>query len=69
VLPANDRLCGKWLPGTNTLAYLASSAAMKEKSFITLAPVVIKLGTTSVGPVSHMDFIKLSEASAYFFSN
>jgi hypothetical protein len=26
------------LPGTNTLAYLASSSAMKEKSFITLTP-------------------------------
>jgi hypothetical protein len=31
---------GKRLPGTNTLAYLASSSAMKEKSFITLTPVV-----------------------------
>jgi hypothetical protein len=26
------------LSGTNTLAYLASSSAMKEKSFITLTP-------------------------------
>jgi hypothetical protein len=26
------------LPGTNTLAYLASSFATKEKSFVTLAP-------------------------------
>ena len=26
------------MPGTNTLAYLASSSAMKEKSFITLDP-------------------------------
>ncbi len=26
------------MPGTNTLAYLASSSAMKEKSFITLTP-------------------------------
>ncbi len=28
---------GKGLPGTNTLAYLASWSATKEKSFITLA--------------------------------
>ncbi len=27
---------GKGLPGTNTLAYLASSSFMKKKSFITL---------------------------------
>jgi hypothetical protein len=26
------------LPGTNTLAYLASLSAMKKKSFITLTP-------------------------------
>ncbi len=24
---------GKWLPGTNTVAYLASSSALKEKMF------------------------------------
>ena len=36
---------GKFLPGANTLAYLASSSAMKKKSFITLTPdvYVIKL--------------------------
>jgi hypothetical protein len=36
---------GKRLPGTNTLAYLASSSATKEKSFKTLTPGanVIKL--------------------------
>jgi hypothetical protein len=31
---------GKGLPGTNTLAYLASSSATKKKSFITLTPGV-----------------------------
>jgi len=31
-------LTGKWLTGTNTLAYLASASATKEKSFITLTP-------------------------------
>ncbi len=31
---------GKLLPGTNTLAYLASPSAMKEKSFIKLTPGV-----------------------------
>jgi hypothetical protein len=30
---------GKFLPGENTLAYLASSSAMKKKCFITLTPV------------------------------
>jgi hypothetical protein len=29
---------GKFLPGANTLAYLASSSATKKKSFVTLAP-------------------------------
>jgi hypothetical protein len=29
---------GKYLPCTNTLAYLTSSSAMKKKSFITLTP-------------------------------
>jgi hypothetical protein len=29
---------GKGMPGTNTLAYLASSSAMKEKSFIRFSP-------------------------------
>jgi hypothetical protein len=28
---------GKFLPGANTLAYLASSSATKKKGFITLA--------------------------------
>jgi hypothetical protein len=28
------------LPGANTVAYLASSSAMKKKSFITLTPGV-----------------------------
>ena len=28
------------MPGTNTLAYLASSSVIKEKSFITLTPGV-----------------------------
>jgi hypothetical protein len=38
VLPANVRLDWKVIPPTNTLAYLASSSAMKKrkKSFITL---------------------------------
>ncbi len=31
-----QQMLKKWLPGTNTLAYLASSLATKEKSFITL---------------------------------
>ncbi len=31
---------GKWLPVTNTLAYLALSSVMKEKGFITLTPGV-----------------------------
>jgi hypothetical protein len=38
VLPANVRLTGKRLPGTNTLTYLTSLSATKEKSFLTLAP-------------------------------
>jgi hypothetical protein len=39
VLPANVRLdWKKSLPGTNTLAYLASLSATKEKSFTTLTP-------------------------------
>ncbi len=41
VLPANVRLDWKVfarLPGINTLAYLASSSATKEKRFITLSP-------------------------------
>jgi hypothetical protein len=29
---------GKFLPGANTIAYLASSLAAKKKSFITLTP-------------------------------
>ncbi len=29
------------MPGTNTLAYLASSSATKEKSFITLTPDLV----------------------------
>jgi len=33
-------LTGKYLPGTNTLAYLASSSATEKKSFITFTPVV-----------------------------
>jgi hypothetical protein len=32
-------LTGKFLPGANTLAYLALSSAMKKNSFITLTPV------------------------------
>jgi hypothetical protein len=39
VLPANVRLDLKKMPGKNTLAYLASSSATKEKSFTTLTPV------------------------------
>jgi len=35
---------GKRLPGTNTLAYLASSSLTKEKSFITLTPGVVVIG-------------------------
>jgi hypothetical protein len=38
VLPANVRLDWLVIPDTNTLAYLALSSAMKEKSFITLTP-------------------------------
>ncbi len=32
-------LIGKWLPSTNTLAYLASSSATKKINFVTLPPV------------------------------
>ncbi len=32
------------MPGANTLAYLASSSALKKKSFITLTPVVFVAG-------------------------
>jgi len=35
---------GKFLPGANTLAYLASSSAMKKKSFITLTPGFLEDG-------------------------
>jgi hypothetical protein len=38
VLSANVRLTGKFLPGANTLAYLASTLATKRKSFMTLTP-------------------------------
>jgi len=38
VLPGNVRLDWRGFLGTNTLAYLASSSATKEKSFITLTP-------------------------------
>jgi len=38
VLPTNVRLAKKFLPGANTLAYLATSLAMKKKSFLTLTP-------------------------------
>jgi hypothetical protein len=40
VSPANVRLDWKGFPRINALAYLASSSAMKEKSFITLNPGV-----------------------------
>ncbi len=40
VLPANVRVDRKVIARTNTLAYLASSSAMKEKIFITLTPSV-----------------------------
>ncbi len=45
VLPANVRLDWKVIAKYNTLAYLASASATKEKCFITLTPVanVIKL--------------------------
>ncbi len=45
VFPANVRLDLKVSASTNTLAYLASSTVMKEKSFITLTPgaTVVKL--------------------------
>ncbi len=33
VLPANVRLEKRFLPGANTLAYLASLSAMKKKKF------------------------------------
>jgi hypothetical protein len=39
------------LPGTNTLAYLASSSAKKKKSFLTLTPgfnVIKQLGPNVV---------------------
>jgi hypothetical protein len=38
------------LPGTNTLAYLASSSATKEKSFVTLTPGVLGRGLLEVDP-------------------
>jgi hypothetical protein len=38
VLPANVRLDWKVFAIANTLVYLASSSATKEKSFITLTP-------------------------------
>ncbi len=38
VLTANVRLDWKVIASTNILAYLASSLAMKEKSFMTLTP-------------------------------
>jgi hypothetical protein len=38
VFPANVRLDWKVIASKNTLAYLASSTVMKEKSFITLTP-------------------------------
>ncbi len=40
VLTANVRLDRKVIARTNTLAYLALSSALKEKSFITLTPGV-----------------------------
>jgi len=40
VLPAIFRLDWKVIACTNTLAYLASSTVMKEKSSITLTPIV-----------------------------
>jgi hypothetical protein len=36
------------LPGANTLAYLASSSASKEKGFITLTPTLISKGRENV---------------------
>jgi hypothetical protein len=50
VFPANIRPGWKVVASTNTLAYLASSTVMKEKSFITLKPGVgaIKLFTTVI---------------------
>jgi hypothetical protein len=39
---------GKYLPGTNTIAYLASSLEMKKKSFITLSPGAKVIKNTAV---------------------
>ncbi len=49
-LPAKVRLDWKGLPGTNTLAYLASMLEMKTKSFMTmtLGPNLIKLFTVVI---------------------
>ncbi len=48
----------KFLPGANTLAYLASSLAMKEKSFITLTPGQFKktfLHVADDGEINKLD--------------
>jgi hypothetical protein len=42
------------LPGTNTLAYLALSSAMKKKSFITLTPGVNFIKLFLAGIYKHL---------------
>ncbi len=44
----------KYLPGTNTLAYLASLSATKKKSFITLTPDGL------LARLSHLEEVRIS---------
>ncbi len=51
---------GKFLPGANTVAYLASSSATKKKSFITLAP-----GCSSTG--QFVSWNRVDQIVCHFF--
>jgi hypothetical protein len=54
------------LPGTNTLAYLVSSSAMKEKRFITLTSGV---NVMKLFMVESYDFNELERLSLAGFSS
>jgi len=57
---------GKWLPGTNTLAYSASSSAMKEKSFITLTPGINILKLSSLTMMQRQNKLERLPFMKYF---
>ena len=54
------------MPGTNTLAYLASSSAMKEKSFITLTPGINILKLSSLPLMQRQNKLERLSFMKYF---